>query len=470
MMRNLLLLFFLCTSTPVFATDLIIKDVNFDKNQGVVTFQVSWKNGWKNNRNHDAAWVFIKHFVPGKGYVHGKIAGNGHEIKSQKSNLKAEVVSVNDQVGVFIRPTVEFRGDVAYTVMLRLDKVNFNEIPQNATTTVLGLEMVYIPEGGFTLGDPDPEALKFNAFYKSDDTGKPNGLYKIHSEDQVISVGPKSEALYYDAGRNPIYTGDQKGPVPASFPKGVKPFYIMKYETTQGFYTDFLNILTPDLAKKLDPSGTDKYYAGRGSIKLKNSIYKADAPDRPCNFITWDDGMALADWAGLRPMTELEFTKAARGPQAPIHHEFPWSTNNKDGLDRFVDLDDDLKYRNNIAEDQLNDQTRHLFGASYYWVMDLAGSLWEKCVSIGHPIGRNFKGSHGDGILNANGAATNTDWPKGIYEEGGYGYRGGGYYQHGMRISEFNPHSPIAYRRYGAWAGGKRSIAYSQRFVRTVAE
>ena len=98
--------------------------------------------------------------------------------------------------------------------------------------------------------------------------------------------------------------------------------------------------------------------------------------------------------------------------------------------------------------------------------MDLAGSLGEKCVSIGHPIGRAYTGSHGDGVLSADGMV-NPDWPKGIKEEGGYGYRGGGYYEHGKTYSAYNPHSPIAYRPYAAWSGGKRSIAYSQRYVRT---
>ncbi|HMQ62939.1 MAG TPA: hypothetical protein PKE06_19815 [Flavilitoribacter sp.] len=44
---------------------------------------------------------------------------------------------------------------------------------------------------------------------------------------------------------------------------------------------------------------------------------------------------------------------------------------------------------------------------------------------------------------------------------------GGGFYSYDRAYSEFNPHSPIAYRRFGAWAGGNRSMAYGSRFVRT---
>ena len=36
-----------------------------------------------------------------------------------------------------------------------------------------------------------------------------------------------------------------------------------------------------------------------------------------------------------------------------------------------------------------------------------------------------------------------------------------------MEFTEFNPYSPIAYRRYGGWSGGNRKEAYGARFVRT---
>ena len=90
--------------------------------------------------------------------------------------------------------------------------------------------------------------------------------------------------------------------------------------------------------------------------------------------------------------------------------------------------------------------------------MDLAGSLWERCITIGDSTGRNFKGSHGDGILANYGFASNEDWPKGSTETAGFGFRGGGYYENRMQYGNFNPHSPIGYRNFGAWPGGARSV------------
>lgn len=465
MMKHILILLFMGAVLSVSATDIEVSQVFHDRQNNTINFTVTWKNAWKNSRNHDAAWLFVKFNQGASGYTHGKLASGGHNLVPGNRSPKGKIVTSEDLTGVFVELDENHRGDVDWDVQLKLD-ASLSQLSGNFEAQVYALEMVYIPGGGFTLGDPDPAALDFAAFYKSDDSGQPAGLYEIKTEDQVIAVGAKKDALYYNAGRYPIYTGDQKGPIPATFPKGVKPFYIMKYEISQGFYASFLNSLPAEIAAQLTPHETEKYYEGRGSIRFENGQYLTDHPDRPCNWITWDDGAALADWAGLRPMTELEYTKAARGPGEAKAHEFPWNTDNKEGLGRFVDKDDNLKLQAGLDEAKINDQNRHQYGASYYWVMDLAGSLWEKCVSIGHPIGRAYLGTHGDGVLDG-AKATNADWPKGINEEGGYGYRGGGYYEHTMRVTEFNPHSPIAYRRYGAWSGGKRSIAYSQRYART---
>ena len=195
--------------------------------------------------------------------------------------------------------------------------------------------------------------------------------------------------------------------------------------------------------------------------------YVASSPARPANRVSWEDGIAFADWAGLRPMTELEFTKAARGPSPPIAHEYPWGTAAKDQLKRVMQPDDDLASGGEADEARLSDATRAALGASFYWVMDLAGSVWERAVSIGQPRGRAFTGTHGDGRLTNYGSATNGDWPRGDEAPGGYGYRGGGYYEQGMADGAFNPYSPIAYRRFGAWGQAPRSLAYGFRAVRT---
>ena len=75
--------------------------------------------------------------------------------------------------------------------------------------------------------------------------------------------------------------------------------------------------------------------------------------------------------------------------------EFPWGTASLDQLARVVGPDDDLGMDNGWDESRLTDETRPVFGASYYWVMDLAGSVWERVVTLGQPDGRAFAGTTG---------------------------------------------------------------------------
>ncbi|NER15016.1 SUMF1/EgtB/PvdO family nonheme iron enzyme [Leptobacterium flavescens] len=453
------------------ASDLTIENIRVVNRPDVlatplsVNFDIKWKNSWNNRKNHDAVWVFMKY--GGFWNNHVKLKASGHKILLNRTDTAASpLIEVSENgLGFFIYPSKTYRGNIDLKLQILIDsgdrKINNTQLNG---LSVHAIEMVYIPEGAFTLGSPDEAALKKAAFYKSDASGNPNGLIKISSES-AIPVAPEQNALYYWS-ENELYNGDQKGPVPADFPKGFNAFYIMKYELTQGQYAAFLNTLPESWTYTRSPLGGRTYYEHRGGIRLKDGKYKADNPSRPMNYLSFTDGLAYTDWAALRPLTELEYEKAARGPSKPVPAEFVWGTNNYDLLERYVTPEAELIMANGFDESSMNDENRAVFGASYYWVMDLSGSLWEKVITIGNPIGRAFKGSHGDGRLDF-GHATNPDWPDSDDEKGGFGYRGGGYYQIGTQYSDFNPHSPIGYRYYGAWSGGPRSIAYGYRAGRS---
>jgi formylglycine-generating enzyme required for sulfatase activity len=53
----------------------------------------------------------------------------------------------------------------------------------------------------------------------------------------------------------------------------------------------------------------------------------------------------------------------------------------------------------------------------------MGGNLQEPVITVGHPSGRQFEGSHGDGLLSDEGMATNPDWQSknGDYAFGGRG-------------------------------------------------
>lgn len=454
----------------LFATNLQITNVEFRQfrrttGEQKVKMTVRWDNAWRNSKNHDAAWIMVKFVSDDNGYAHARIAKERHRIID--GSAKARITVPEDQTGFFLTLDENYRGDVEWTIEVALDPESLRRVNvRSFLCRVYGVEMVYIPQGAFTLGDPDTTANRFGSFYQSDAQGQQAGLYQIASEDQTIEVGPEQGKLYYQA-EYAAYQGDQKGPIPASYPKGYQAFYIMKYELQQGEYATFLNTLSNDQAIARANFGGPNYLEYRGSITLKGQQFHAASPHRPCNYVSWDDGLAFADWAGLRPMTELEFTKACRGTSKPIAGEYPWGTDNKDQLKRTITMDDELVLLDGFDESQLKDDNRAVFGASYYWVMDLAGSVWERVITIGDERGRAYTGQHGDGRINGHGYANVEDWPDGDNTPGGYGFRGGGYYRHGHNFNEFLPHSPIAYRTYGAWSGGYRTIAYSNRYVRT---
>lgn len=461
------------------ASDITIEGVEWMRNAASRTytarFTVAWNNSWRNDRNYDAAWIFIKYQPQSRiaNYRHARILNTGHRLlMNQVAGAPDPVFEVpDDRTGVFIYPSTKYRGAVRWMVEVALDTAILND--QNFSLNdrmleVFAIEMVQVPQDAFTLGDPDSIAFRNFSLFASDGNGRPGGLYTIRSEKDAITVGTEKGNLYYNS-EVPLYNGDRKGPIPSEFPKGFAAFYIMKYETTQGQYAVFLNSISPTASQARANFGGKDYYDNRGSIQLKDWKYTAGSTSRPNNFFSWDDACAFADWACLRPMTELEFEKACRGPKPPVSHEYPWNSDNKNKLQRVVNSSGELVWLNGLKEADLTDNNRDLFGASFYWVMDLAGSLWERCVTIGDSTGRAFKGTHGDGQLSGYGFANNADWPKGSTETAGFGFRGGGYYEQQRIYGPFNPHGPIGYRNFAAWPGGARSIAYGSRFVRTAA-
>ncbi len=453
----------------ILASDLKIQNVRAANRDGVadtpvsVIFDIQWKNAWSNEKNRDAVWVFMKFNSQWNNHV--KLAPTGHRILQVRKGTEPTIEVSKDQLGFFIYPSKTHRGDVDFKLQIQIDtttqKIQGNKI---RGMKVHGIEMVYIPQGSFTLGSPDKAAIERAALYKSDDQGNPDGLIKISGEDE-IAVGPTKGALYYWS-KNALYNGDQQGPIPSAYPKGYDAFYLMKYELTQGQYADFLNDIPDNWTYTRSPIGGRNYHKKRGGIYFKDGKYQTKSPNRPMNYVSFTDGLAYSDWAALRPITELEYEKAARGPEKPIEAEFVWGTNNYDELERYINPESEAIFSNGINESDLNDANRPVYGASYYWVMDLSGSVWEKVITIGNPIGRAFKGTHGDGVLDF-GKATNEDWPSSDDEVGGFGYRGGGYYEVGTAYTDFNPHSPIGYRFYGAWSGGPRYISYGYRAGRS---
>lgn len=448
----------LALAAPCGASELRVDVHRVERREAAVEVEldVAWRHAWRAPRNHDAAWIVLR-----AGGAPLALAAEGHRVVT--GELPARIVPSADGVGCFVSVGAEHRGDVSWRLALRLAST---EVPGDVA--VRGLEMVLIPDGPFELGDDDPGAVAQASFHALDGDGRPAGPYRVESEE-AIEVGRAPGALAYEPGTAPQYRGDGLGPIPAAFPKGTRAFYVMKSELTQGAYADFLNALPEAARRRRATLAGDAEGAETSSIHLEGQAFVADAPRRPANFVTWDDTAAFADWFGLRPLTELEWEKAARGPRRPCPLDFPWGTDRRDALERIVLPTRDLA--SSAAEDEhlLDDAVRARLGASFYGVLDLSGSLWERVVSAGDPRGRAYRGSHGDGRLDDAGDATNEDWPRGVgdgREAPGIGYRGGAEY-FGGEPTLTNPESRVGVRTYAAWNGAYVYRTYSARACRT---
>jgi len=231
----------------------------------------------------------------------------------------------------------------------------------------------------------------------------------------------------------------------------------MKYEISQGQYADFLSLLTDDQDDNRYPNQNGSY---RHSISGSYGNYSASVPDRACNYLSWADGAAYADWAGLRPMTELEGEKACRGTASATAGEYAWgdttihgsayNTITNDGQPNatvnnsttagnasYSTTDGDINgpLRCGIFANDGSD--RQEAGASYYGVMEMSGNLWERPVTVGNLDGRSFTGEHGDGSLNSSGDADVSNWPA-PSTASGVGFRGGSWSSvtSGLRVSD----------------------------------
>jgi formylglycine-generating enzyme required for sulfatase activity len=273
--------------------------------------------------------------------------------------------------------------------------------------------------------------------------------------------------------------------LPASFPKGFKAFYCMKYEISQEQYMVFLNklnytqqairtqLITPPnspagtnvltffgtpyrngvdvMVPGVDP-GTPAVYACNLN---NNGTYNEpdDGQNIACNNISWGDMTAYLDWAALRPMTELEFEKACRGNQAPVAEEFAWGNTNinftsgviNNGMASEAISDPNANCNNSYWDPAQGGPvrvgcfgqgtgTRQATGGSYFGLMEMSGNLWERTITVGSPAGRTFTGVHGDGKLTnvlvlgiyEIGDANVPGWP--LSDAIGSGFRGGSWF------------------------------------------
>jgi formylglycine-generating enzyme required for sulfatase activity len=449
---------------------------NTTDNYTYVQFDLSWDNSWRTSsapNNWDAAWVFVKYKKTGGDWVHATLNTSGHSVTTE-NGVAATITTPSDGKGAFLYRTNNGTGSINWDgVKLRWNYgADGLQDSDTVTVKVFAIEMVYVPQGTLNLNTTASPNM-YNEFTS-------DGITQITSEDALAEDAIKWS--YY----NPYGGQGWSDALGASYPKGYAAFYCMKYEISQGQYADFLNTITSTQASNRYPNMNGN---SRHTISGSHPNFSASRPDRACNYLSWADGCAYADWAGLRPMTELEFEKACRGDQSVVTDEFAWGnttitaattiSGTEDGTETITNSGANCCY-NGISFTGGDGgygplrcgifakagTTRQEAGASYYGIMELSGNLWERYVTVAdqdhNGITTNaglFNGSHGDGTLDGSGNADASTWPG--TDAVGAGFRGG-FWSYGasyLRVSDRNDAGVTNAGRFSAY--GSRVVRSS---------
>ena len=455
-------------ASGVTASGVTLTGSDPDNDFTYIQFDIGWDYSWHDAVNWDAVWVFAKYKKTGGdgAWHHVHLDTSGHSVTAD-NGVAATIDAASDGMGVFMYRTSESNGSNDWDgVKLKwpygaetgetlgdYDKV---------TVRVFAIEMVYIPQASFYVGDADKDQSK--GFYKYGTTGP----FQITSEG-AINMGETADYLWAKDGGY-IETAT----LPAAFPKGYDAFYCMKYEISQRQYAEFLNALTQaqqetrtgdtlsaedaaghyvmigedevaveyrqGIKAGSDPADGQPYTFGCDIDGDGNFNESNDGEWIAANYLSWADGLAYADWAGLRPMTELEFEKICRGDQAVVDDEYAWGSTSITQATGISNANQNSEVSSNAANAVYGNHgsvqgplrvggltsasdTREQAGASYYGVMEMSGNLFERAVTLGNSTGRAFTGSHGNGVLTSGGDADVANWP-GTDSEGS-GFRGG---------------------------------------------
>jgi formylglycine-generating enzyme required for sulfatase activity len=397
---------------------------------------------------------------------------------------------------------------------------------------VFAIEMVFVPQGAFFAGPAENNSITYLgseartalSFVQAGIPCDKEAPFRVNTVagPTFQGVNAASNALNLGARGNTDLTATATAALAAGFPTGVGSFYAMKYELSQGNYREFLNTLTRTQQNTRTATAlavgttavTNRYVmtnttavTNRNGIRCDATVHTnrpivfyndlnangtgneaADGEWIACNFLSWMDGAAYLDWAGLRPMTELEFEKASRGGNNPVAFENAWGdltlvnavytltnagTVNEQIGTNYSTAAGNAAYQATTAAlagplrsgiFATASSTRKAAGASFWGIFELSGNLREQVVTTGNAAGRAFTGMHGNGLLSQVGHANVTAWPGLVSGEvtgaTGAGERGGSWNdpQHDLEVAN---------RVRATTAGATRTNTFGIRGLRT---
>lgn len=137
-------------------------------NVATVTFTVEWDNSWRDMFNYDAVYVFLKYKLnePGEAWHHLYVMNEGNQLGSADYTLELvnNTSTLNKNEGFFLyrnAANTSWHGTSTVDVTLKwLINSNSDKVLQisdfeegKVLMMAMGIEMVYVPRGGFRIGD-----------------------------------------------------------------------------------------------------------------------------------------------------------------------------------------------------------------------------------------------------------------------------------------------------------------------------
>jgi hypothetical protein len=453
---------FLVKSNNLRITNVGFANINPTTQTVNVKFTISWENSWRDSINWDAAWVFARYKHPVTGFWWPIKFNPGSGVNGTGTNATVQVVA--DSMGSFVYRNQISNGvfaDTNITMTWKYGKDGLSNL-SNIEIRLMAMEMVYIPEGPFQLAFNQDNIFKYATYLRNasnrDSTTYPIGGFqrvRILSSNYIIptidtSIISLELITWRENYNNNKYFGfsvpndtiiikgnlgidsNKDGIIDnLNYPTGYSSFYIMKYELSEQQYADFLNTIVSTQSLGIGIAGKN--------ITFNNGVYNSFTPNRACNFATSNRIFAYGDWAGMRPMTFMEFEKSFRGPISEfldIDYQFKELENvsssffaSENGTENIypeavfapgINGDSVFLIRwtgftisgsnNNFLRSGIkatNTSNRKISNASYYGVFDLTSNVAEPYMP---PTKLQFTKINGDGNINSNGLTNISSW------------------------------------------------------------
>lgn len=391
------------------ANNMLVQNVTTLGNDPVnktiqVQFDINWDNSWRDSINYDAAWIFIK-FKDANGlWQHAKLNQTGFNLGTGTAD---SIKVTSDKVGTWIYRSGLGSGTFNCTgVQLQW---NYGLSGLTAVTglevRVFAVEMVYVPEGEFNCAK---NWIGSNTYIFEAPGGNLPVINRRMSLSYKLIMRGNTTFICKIKGDAGIDTDNNGNIDNVTYPTGYNAFFCYKYELTEQQYADFFNTLT--LAQITTLGGLNNT-----NITITSSQYFSSTPNKVLSDPVGGSNshiirtLAFADWAGVRPLTFLEFNKASYGPAQPVMiinssygNYYPaWLSSS---IPAGLNPGNSISNAGYLANSNSN---RISSGGSYYGIMDLTGNAVEPVVKLNY---LSFTSENGNGVLTALGYPDVSNW------------------------------------------------------------